>query len=212
MPSAPLPTHTHAEDHADAAAVTTLLNKMSAGDDSAASKLLPLVYDELRRLAGAYFAAERSDHTLQPTALVHEAFLRLVNQPDSKWESKSHFYRVAALAMRRVLVNHARDRNRTKRGGEYHRIALEQIEPGEAPLNGPSEGEPLDLVALDAALAKLGERDPRKEQVVQLRYFGGFSIEETARMLDVSPAQVKRDWSMARAFLLRELDGTGTAS
>ncbi len=177
--------------------VTRLLSRINSGDEGAAADLLPLVYNELRRLAGAFFAGERSDHTLQPTALVHEAFLRLVKDPDAKWESQSHFYRVAALAMRRVLVNYARDRKRIKRGGAAHRISLEQIDL--------TESASVDLVALDEALVKLGEIDTRKEQVVQLRYFGGFSIEETARMLSVSPAQVKRDWTMARAFLLREL-------
>lgn len=180
--------------------VTQLLSDMTAGDDSAAGRLLPLVYDELHRLAGAYFAKERADHTLQPTALVHEAFLKLVNEPDSRWESRAHFYRVAAQAMRRVLVSHARDRNRTKRGGVDRTplLSIDQVD-AIAP-NGP------DYVALDAALEKLGRLDPRKEQIVQLRHFGGFNIEDTARILDISPAQVKRDWVTARAFLLRELE------
>jgi RNA polymerase sigma factor (TIGR02999 family) len=179
--------------------VTQLLSDMTAGDDSAAGRLLPLVYDELHRLAGAYFAKERADHTLQPTALVHEAFLKLVNEPDSRWESRAHFYRVAAQAMRRVLVNHARDRNRQKRGGQCARLlSLDEVDAVD-----PQEP---DYVALDAALEKLGRLDGRKEQIVQLRYFGGFSIDETARILDISPAQVKRDWTTARAFMLRELD------
>ncbi len=183
--------------------VTRLLGDLTGGDTSAASKLLPLVYDELRQLAGAYFADERRDHTLQPTALVHEAFLRLVNQPDSRWESRAHFYRVAARAMRRVLVNHARDRMRLKRGGgAMTRVTLEAAD-------AITHDEP-DFVALDAALEKLGKLDERKEQVVQLRYFGGFSIDDTARILDLSPAQVKRDWTTARAFLLRELNGEST--
>jgi RNA polymerase sigma-70 factor, ECF subfamily len=179
--------------------VTQLLGDLSAGDDSAAGRLLPLVYDELHRLAGAYFAQERSDHTLQPTALVHEAFLRLVHEPDSRWESRMHFYRVAAQAMRRVLVNHARDRDRLKRGGGRH-----ATETGD--IDSLAAHEP-DYVALDVALEKLGRLDSRKEQIVQLRYFGGFSIEDTARAMDISPAQVKRDWTTARAFLLRELNG-----
>ena len=179
--------------------VTRLLGEVANGDDSAAGRLLPLVYEELRSLAGACFAKERSDHTLQPTALVHEAFLRLVNEPDSRWENRAHFFRVAAQAMRRVLVNHARDRKRLKRGGGAHRMPLEDFD-------GAAEQGP-DYVALDAALEKLGALDGRKEQVVQLRYFGGFGIDDTARILDISPAQVKRDWTTARAFLIRELTG-----
>jgi RNA polymerase sigma factor (TIGR02999 family) len=134
---------------------------------------------------------------------VHEAFLRLVNEPDSRWESRAHFFRVAAQAMRRVLVNHARDRNRLKRGGGAHRLPLEDFD--RATPQGP------DYIALDAALEKLGRLDDRKEQVVQLRYFGGFSIEDAARILDISVAQVKRDWTTARAFLLRELNGADSA-
>jgi len=177
--------------------VTRLLGELSSGDDSAAGRLLPLVYDELRRLAGAYFHEERADHTLQPTALVHEAFLRLVDEPDSRWESRAHFYRVAARAMRRVLVNHARDRKRLKRGGGAQKLPLDNFDYA-------ADSAP-DYETLDAAIDKLARLDPRKEQIVQLRYFGGFSIDDTARILDLSPAQVKRDWTTARAFLLREM-------
>lgn len=184
--------------------VTQLLGHLAKGDDSAAGRLLPLVYEELHRLAGACFAKERPDHTLQPTALVHEAYLRLVHEPDSRWESRAHFFRVAAQAMRRVLVNHARDRKRLKRGGDSQRLPLEDFD-------GAGQNAP-DFVALDAALEKLGRVDLRKEQVVQLRYFGGFSIEDTARILDLSEAQVKRDWTTARAFLLRELAGEEPAN
>jgi RNA polymerase sigma factor (TIGR02999 family) len=180
--------------------VTQLLSDLTAGDDSAAGRLLPMVYDELHRLAGAYFAHERANHTLQPTALVHEAFLKLVNEPDARWESRAHFYRVAAQAMRRVLVNHARDRCRQKRGGADRQPVVSLDEVDAIAPDGP------DYVALDAALEKLGQLDPRKEQVVQLRHFGGFNIDDTARILDISPAQVKRDWVTARAFLLRELE------
>lgn len=179
--------------------VTQLLGELAAGDSTAAGRLMPLVYDELRRLAAAYFDNERADHTLQPTALLHEAFLRLVDEPDSRWESRAHFYRVAAQAMRRVLVNHARDRRRVKRGGGAVTMPLGDDDAMAA-------REP-DYVALDAALERLGRLDPRKEQVVQLRYFGGFDINDTARILDISPAQVKRDWTTARAFLLGELEG-----
>jgi RNA polymerase sigma factor (TIGR02999 family) len=177
--------------------VTQILSELTAGDSEAASRLFPLVYDELRGLAGGYLANERPDHTLQATALVHEAFIRLVGQDEARWESRAHFYRVAALAMRRVLVNHARDRGRLKRGGGGRRGPLEDHDGGFEP------GD--DLLAIDEALDKLSAVDERKVQVVQLRYFGGFTVEQTARVLDISPAQVKRDWTTARAFLLREL-------
>jgi len=179
--------------------VTALLSDLSGGDQSAAERLLPLVYDELRGLAGSYLVSERVDHTLQPTALVHEAFLRLVRQPDSQWEGRRHFYRVAALAMRRVLVNYARDRKRVKRGKGVKPVSLDHVDV--------AGDDSVDVVALDEALLRLGAMDARKEQVVQLRYFGGFSIEETASILEISIAQVNRDWSTARAFLLRELGG-----
>jgi RNA polymerase sigma factor (TIGR02999 family) len=185
--------------------VTRLLDEMSDGDGSAARRLFPLVYAELRRLADSYFADERKDHTLQPTALVHEAFLKLVDEPDSRWESRAHFYRVAALAMRRVLVDHARGRGRLKRGGAEagKRVPLDN-------LGAPADETP-DYLAIDEALEKLGRLDAHKEQVVQLRYFGGFTIEDTARIMGVSPAQVKREWTTARAFLLRELAEEGAA-
>jgi len=184
--------------------VTEILNELTAGDSGAASRLLPLVYEELRRLAGAYLAAERPDHTLQATALVHEAFLRLVGSDNARWESRAHFYRVAAMAMRRVLVNHARDRARLKRGGGGRRVALDES------LDADPQMPPEDLLALDEALDRLATVDERKVQVVQLRYFGGFTIEQAAQILDISPAQVKRDWTTARAFLLRELDRDGS--
>lgn len=183
--------------------VTQILHNIAAGDERAASALLPLVYEELRALAGAYLAQERADHTLQATALVHEAFLRLIRIDDTSWESRAHFYRVAALAMRRVLVNHARDRKRLKRGGGVRPVPHDGL--GEP--DGPTE----DLVALDEALERLASVDERKVQVVQLRYFGGFTVEETARILDLSPAQIKRDWTAARAFLLREMTGGASA-
>ena len=185
--------------------VTRLLDEMTGGDDSAAKRLFPLVYAELRRLADSYFADERADHTLQPTALVHEAFLKLVNEPDSRWESRAHFYRVAALAMRRVLVDHARSRGRLKRGGNESgkRVPLDELD--DAGHDAP------DYLAIDEALEKLGRLDDRKEQVVQLRYFGGFTVEDTARIMGISPAQVKREWTTARAFLLRELGEEGAA-
>lgn len=182
--------------------VTQLLARLGQGDAQAADELMPVVYHELRALAGAYLARERADHTLQATALVHEAFLALVRQPEAKWEERAHFFRVAALAMRHVLVNHARDRDRLKRGGGATRVALDGLDPAES-------AHPVDVLALDDALHKLAEVDPRKEQIVQLRYFGGFGIEDTASVMGLSPAQVKREWASARAFLLRELGGGG---
>lgn len=178
--------------------VTQILVNLSAGDDRAAAELLPLVYDELRGLAARYLAGERIDHTLQPTALVHEAFLRLVHFDQARWQDRAHFYRVAAEAMRRILVNHARDRRRLKRGGGGRKLALEDFD-------AIAPEAPVDLVALDDALNRLATIDARKVQIAQLRYFGGFTIEETARILDISTAQLKRDWALAKAWLLREL-------
>lgn len=178
--------------------VSQILNDLYAGDDSAAGRLLPLVYEELRRLAERYLSAERCDHTLQATALVHEAYLRLVDQRDSRVADRSHFYRVAALAMRRILVNHARDRGRLKRGGGARKLPLEDLQT-------ESVEESVDLEALDEALNHLAAIDERKVQIVQLRYFGGLTVEETAEALNLSPAQVKRDWVLARAWLLRDL-------
>jgi RNA polymerase sigma factor (TIGR02999 family) len=177
--------------------VTRILAKLSAGEDRA-KELLPLVYDELRGLASRYLRHERIDHTLQPTALVHEAFLRMVNQPEASWQDRAHFYRVAAEAMRRILVNHARDRGRQKRGGGARKMTLQENQ-------GTYDNETLDLLALDEAMTRLAAVDGRKVQVTELRYFGGFTLEETARILDISVAQVKRDWSFAKSWLLREL-------
>jgi RNA polymerase sigma factor (TIGR02999 family) len=180
------------------AEVTRILTELSEGDHGAADRLLPLVYDELRRRAGRYLIHERSDHTLQPTALVHEAYLKLVNQKDARWQDRLHFYHVAAEAMRRVLVNHAREHKRLKRGGGAGTVSLQDSDV-------PTGELAIDLLALDEALDRLGELDARQLQVAQLRYFGGFTIEETADLLGISAAQVKRDWTSARAFLLREV-------
>ncbi len=178
--------------------MTQLLNGASHGDERAASRLLPLVYEELRRLAAGYLSQERAGHTLQATALVHEAFIRLVGSDDARWQDRAHFYRVAALAMRRVLVNHARDRVRLKRGGSGARVSLDS-DPADL------SADPNELLGLDEALNKLARLDERKVQIVQLRYFGGFTIDQTAEIMELSPAQVKRDWTNARAFLVREL-------
>jgi len=180
---------------------TQLLGRAANGDSDAVSKLFPLVYEELRRLAAMYFAAESDAKTLQPTAVVHEAFLRLVGAQDTTWEGRAHFFRAASLAMRRVLITHARDRRRQKRGGGRARVQLTDA----AAISDDESEEGIDLLALDEALTLLGEAAPRKEQVVQMRYFGGLSVEETAAALGISPAQVKRDWTTARAFLLSHI-------
>ncbi len=178
--------------------VTQVLADLTRGDTGSAARLLPLVYEELRRLADQYLCDERPDHTLQGTALVHEAFLRLVDQKDAKWQNRAHFYRVAAMAMRRILVNHARDRQRIKRGGGRRKLSLDDIDT-------QAEAQSPDLIALDEALTRLSSLDHRKAQLVELRYFAGFTIEESARIMEISPAQLKREWTLAKTWLLREL-------
>lgn len=178
--------------------VTAILEGASRGDPSSAEQLLPLVYAELRRLAARRLAHERPGQTLQPTALVHEAYLRLVDQRQVQWQNRAHFLAVAAQAMRRILVDHARARSAAKRGNaEVHM----QIEDAHITVDGPS----LDIVALDNALTRLAARDARQVQVVELRFFGGLSVEEAAEVLGVSAATVKREWSFAKAWLRREL-------
>jgi RNA polymerase sigma-70 factor (ECF subfamily) len=175
-----------------------LLNASSAGDAPAHERLVGLVYDELRRIAGNHLRRERPGHSLQPTALVHEAYLRLLGQERVEWQGREHFLGVAAQMMRRVLVDHARRRGRVKRGGAPPKISLSEAER----LNPAAM---VDFSALDEALTALGSLDAQKSRVVELRYFGGLSIEETARVLQVSTATVERDWRFARAFLHREL-------
>jgi RNA polymerase sigma factor (TIGR02999 family) len=178
--------------------LTHLLERAEAGDPAAASAILPLVYEELRKLAHAWMAREPAGHTLQPTALVHEAYLRLLGNGDVRWGGRRHFFAAAANAMRRILVERARRVATKKRGGGGARIPLE-----EADLRIPEEPE--DVIALDAALERLMQADRRKYDVVMLRFFSGLTIEETARVLDVSAATVKSDWSFARAWLLKEI-------
>jgi len=180
--------------------VTDLLLRFREGDDEVRERLLELVYDELRRVAGAQLRSERRDHTLQPTALVNEAYLRIVDQTRVQWQNRAHFFAVAARLMRRVLVDHARARGAVKRGGGLRPVRIESAEPaGGAP--------DVDLVDLDRALERLQERDERMARVVELRYFAGLGVEETAEALDLSPATVKREWTTARAWLHRELTG-----
>jgi RNA polymerase sigma factor (TIGR02999 family) len=178
--------------------VTTLLRAWSEGDLSALDKLTPIVYDELRRLAHYYMARERTGHSLQATALVNEAYLRLVDYKRMRWENRAHFFAVSAQLMRRILVDHAR-RHNLKRGAGVQHVGLEET----AVVVGPDE----DLVALDDAMQALARMDPRKAHVVELRFFGGLSVEESAEVLKVSPVTVMRDWNTARAWLYREMSG-----
>ena len=186
--------------------VTLLLIAASDGDRQAMDRALPLVYDLLRTQAARLIRRERSGHTLQPTALVHEVWLRLAAQHGARWEDRRHFCAVAATAMRRILVSHARFRRRLKRGGPRagERVPVETLVS--------VEGEPsLDLVALDQALERLSSVDSRMARTVELRYFAGLSVEETADVLEVASATVKREWSLARAWLRRELGGAEAA-
>lgn len=182
--------------------ITHTLIRYSHGDPAAIDLLLPAVYDELRRLAAAQLQHERPGHTLQPTALAHEAFLRLVNQRDVTWQNRAHFLGVAAQAMRRILADHARKRRAEKRGGDAVRVTMEETDLPAAPSDVQAD-------ELDAALEDLARLEPRHAKIVELRFFGGLTIEETAEVVGVSPATVKRDWLLARAWLYRELrEGT----
>lgn len=182
--------------------VTQRLLDWSKGDRSALDDLLPLVYGELRRLANHHLRRERPGHTLQPTALVHEAYMRLINQAEVNWQNRAHFFGVAANLMRQILIQHARAVQAAKRGGDAHKLSLEEL-PG---ISDGLAGKPdLDLIALDDALNQLAAIAPQQGRVVELRYFGGLSIDETAEVLGISPATVKREWTMAKAWLHREL-------
>jgi RNA polymerase sigma factor (TIGR02999 family) len=178
--------------------VTGLLQAWGGGDAAALDQLVPLVYAELRRQAQRYLSRESPGHTLQTTALVHEAYLRLVDQRDARWQNRAQFFGVAAQLMRRILVDYARRHQAAKRGGSAIQVPYEEGAVAAA-------GSEVDLVALDDALTRLAARDPQQARVVELRYFTGLGIEETAEALGISPATVKRDWAMARAWLKREL-------
>lgn len=180
--------------------ITQLLKEWSDGDESALDKLMPLVYDELHRIAGRYMRGQGPSHTLQTTALIHEAYLKLAYQKEMQWQNRSHFFGVAAIAMRRILVDHARARRKLKRGGGAQRVSLDEALM-------VSEELDIDLIALDEALKELETLNPRHSKVVELRFFGGLTIEETAEVLKVSPSTVKEDWKMARAWLHHELNG-----
>lgn len=183
--------------------VTGLLLAWEGGDESARDRLLTVVHGELRRLAAAQMRPEARQVTLQPTALVHEAYLRLIDQTRVEWQNRAHFFAICSRIMRRVLVDEARRRKAHKRGGGEIRVELDERALGEE--------EDLDLVALDEALGRLAEEDPRAASVVEMRYFGGLTVEETAAALELSPATVKREWATARAWLFRALGGSETA-
>ena len=178
--------------------VTQLLRAWSAGDERALEKLTPLVYEQLHRVAQRYMAGQRPDHTLQTTALVNEVYLRLVDCEQVRWQDRAHFFAVSSQLMRRILVDFARSRGYQKRGGAIPHISLE-----EAPTVCCEPDA--NLMALDDALNQLAQRDPQQVRIVELRYFAGLTVEETAAVLDISPATVKRDWSMARAWLSRQI-------
>lgn len=182
--------------------ITQLLLAWSEGDETALARLIPLVERELHRIASHYMHGENPGHTLQTTALVNEAYLRLINQNRVRWQNRVHFFSVAARIMRRILLNYARDRGRIKRGGGALHVSLSEV----AVMSPEKSAE---MVALDAALTKLEEFDERKSRVVELRYFGGLSVEETAHVLGVSQMTVMREWKAAKAWIVREMKNEG---
>jgi len=181
----------------DSADITRLLNELNQGESGAADKLFPLLYDELHKLAGRYFGRERRDHTLQTTALVHEAYLRLAGQREVEWQSRTHFLAIAALIMRRVLVSYARDHGRVKR----HATVKVELDDAMA----TCEQRSVEMLEIDEALDRLATLDARQARLVELRFFGGLSVEESAEVLQISPATVKRQWNSARAWLAKEI-------
>jgi RNA polymerase sigma factor (TIGR02999 family) len=186
----------------DSHEVTKLLLAWSEGDKAAMDRLMPLVYDELRRLAKSHMRRERGANTLQTTALVHEAYLRLIDQKEAQWQNRAHFFAIAAQMMRRVLVDHARSRQYQKRGGGARRVSFDEALE-------VSDERAAEVVALDEALTALAEFDERKSRLVELRFFGGLSIEETAEVLGVSPGTVMRDWTLAKTWLQRQINKRG---
>lgn len=187
--------------------VTALLDRASQGDTGAARELLPLVYQQLRAAAAKRMAGERPDHTLQPTALVHEAYIRLVGDAATGWDGRGHFYAAAAEAMRRILIEHARARGRHKRGGDWRRVTVDSVDL--AGDSAPIE----DIVSVDQAICRMEGRDPRMARIVRLRFFAGLSVQEIAQALGVTDRTVRREWAVARAWLYRDLseqDASGT--
>ena len=189
-----------AEDGPPPSRVTRLLLDWSEGDARARDEVLPLVYDELRRLAALYLLRERPDHTLQPTALVHEAYLRLVDQRHVNWRNRAQFVGLAAVMMRRILVNYARDRAAGKRGGDLQKVPLSDADE-------PARPQDVDVIVLHDALDQLSAIDPRKGRIVELKFFGGLTTNEIAEVLQLSPATIERDWSFARAWLYDAISG-----
>ncbi len=179
--------------------ITRMLKEWSGGNRDALDQLLPLVYDELHRQASRYLRRERGDHTLQTTALIHEAYLKLIDQRDVRWQNRAHFFAIAATAMRRILVDYARERHRVKRGGSAENLPLDEA------FQISSKEKSIDLIALDEALTRLAKFDGRQARVVELRYFSGLSNDETAEVLGVSNATVRLDWNLAKAWLKQEI-------
>ena len=178
--------------------ITQLLLEAKGGDRGALDRLMPLVYNELRRLAESYLRSERQDHTLQATALVNEAYLRLIDQKTVNWQNRAQFFGLAAKMMRRILVNHAEAHHAAKRGGYAEKLSLDEAVSF-------FESEQVDLLALNTALNRLSTLDERQSEIIELRFFGGLTIDEIAEMLQISPATVKREWNMAKAWLKREI-------
>jgi RNA polymerase sigma-70 factor (ECF subfamily) len=183
--------------------ITEILARMEGGDESAAARLMPLVYEKLHTLADRYFRQQKQEHTLQPTALVHEAFMKLVGASHPDWNSQAHFFSVAAKAMRQILTDHARRKKAAKRGADAQRVTL-------SGLGTPGIDEmQIDLIALDGAMAKLAELSPRQCRIVEMRFLAGMEMEEVAKVLDLSDRTVYREWRTAKAFLQCELSGNG---
>lgn len=189
--------------------VTHLLASWSGGDDAASDKLFPLIYDVLRKQARSFLRRERGEHTLQTTALVHEAYLKLIDQNEVRWQNRAHFFAIAAQAMRRILLDYARQNLAEKRGGAAQKISLDDTES--APQN-ISHSPDANLIALDEALRELDKIDKQQSRIVELRYFGGLTVEETAEVLNISPRTVAREWAMARAWLYRNLRNENISS
>lgn len=190
-------------DESSSSEITRLLHEWQGGDRRALEALMPLVYDELRHLASRYLSRERPDHTLQTTALVHEAYMKLAGQRSTDWQSRAHFFGIAAQCMRRILVDHARADDRVKRGRDVVVVPLDDVVVSKA----TAPVRTFDTVQLDRALTALEAMDRDQGRIVELRYFGGLTIEETAEVMGTSPATVKREWAIARAWLYRELSG-----
>ncbi|MDQ3374656.1 MAG: sigma-70 family RNA polymerase sigma factor [Acidobacteriota bacterium] len=179
--------------------ITRMLHEWGGGNRDALDKLLPLIYDELHRQAAHYLRRERQDHTLQTTALINEAYLKLIDQREVNWESRTHFFAIAAQSMRRILIDYAKAKHRAKRGGGDIQITLDET------VLGATDEKSIDLIALDEALNRLAAKDEQQARVVELRYFSGLNLEETAKVLKISRTTAARDWAMAKAWLHREL-------